>query len=111
MDLPDHQLPASTEVPALLRMVQAAGGFATVLSKGSAWGSALLLVHREGAFVGAYEKLPGLSRTPEWRLAAEGEDSVSTFVARQLRFDPDLWVLELDIAAPERFVPGLPARR
>ena len=111
MDLPEHRLPASTEVPALIRQVQGAGGFATVLNKGSTWGSALLLVHRHGAFVGAYEKLPSLSGAPEWRLAAEGEDSVTAFVARQQRFDPDLWVLELDIADPERFVPGLATRR
>ena len=107
MDLPEHRLPASTEVPALIRQVQGAGGFATVLNKGSEWGSALLLVHRNGAFVGAYEKLPSLSGTAQWRLAAEGEDSVASFIERQRRFDPDLWVLELDIADPERFVPGL----
>lgn len=111
MDLPEHRLPASTEVPALVRQVQAAGGFATVLHKGSQWGAALLLVHRHGAFVGAYEKLPALSGTSEWRLAAEGEQQVSEFVNRQLRFDTDLWVLELDIALPERFIPGFPASR
>ncbi|WP_181159967.1 DUF1491 family protein [Sandaracinobacter neustonicus] len=111
MDLPEHRLPASTQVPALVRQVQGAGGFATVLHKGSLWGAALLLVHRHGPFVGAYEKLPSLSGADNWRLAAEGEQPVSEFVNKQRRFDPDLWVLELDIAAPERFVPGFPAGR
>ena len=105
MDLPEHRLPASTEVPALVRQVQAAGGFATVLRKGSQWGSALLLVHRHAAFVGAYEKVPAASGESRWRLAAEGEEAVSAFVERQVRFDPDIWVLELDIAEPARFVP------
>ncbi len=111
MDLPEHRLPASTLVPALARQVQAAGGFATVLRKGSEWGASLVLVHRAGSFVGAYEKVPTLSGEPSWRLAAEGEAAVSAMVEKQGRFDPDLWVLELDIADAARFVPGLAASR
>jgi hypothetical protein len=105
--LPEHILPASTLVPALVRQVQGAGGFATVLRKGSAWGAALLLVHRTGPDVAAYEKVPTLDGRPSWRRAAEGSDAVQTFIDRQVRFDPDLWVLELDIAALQRFVPGI----
>jgi hypothetical protein len=107
--LAEPQPPASLLVPAMVRQVQGAGGFATVLAKGSEWGSALLVVHRQGAFVGAYEKVPTMSGAPSWRLAAEGDSAVSTFVATQQRFDSDLWVLELDIADPARFVPGWPA--
>jgi hypothetical protein len=106
---PEPPLPASTLVPALARQVAAAGGFATLLRRGSEWGGALLLVHRSGALVTAYEKLPTLSGAPLWRAAAEGESAVDAFVAAQQKFDPDLWVLELDIADPARFVPGFPA--
>jgi hypothetical protein len=105
--LPEHVLPASTLVPALVRQVQAAGGFATVLRRGSQWGAALILVHRQQARVAAHEKVPTLDGTPSWRQAAEGEEAVSAFVDRQVRFDPDIWVLELDIAGLERFVPGI----
>lgn len=105
--LPEHVLPASTLVPALVRQVQGAGGFATVLRKGSEWGAALVLVHRHGAEVAAYEKVPTLDGSPSWRRAAEGTEAVDSFVDRQARFDPDLWVVELDIAALERFVPGI----
>jgi hypothetical protein len=111
MDLPEHRLPASTEVPALVRQVQSAGGFATVLHRGSQWGSALLLVHRNGPFVAAHEKVPAASGETAWRLAAEGEEAVSAFLERQVRFDPDIWVLELDIADPARFVPGIATSR
>lgn len=107
MELPEHILPASTLVPALVRQVQSAGGFATVLNKGSEWGAALLLVHRWGANVKAYEKVPTLTGAPSWRLAAEGDSAVDSFVAKQRRFDMDLWVLELDIADVARFVPGM----
>ena len=105
----EPQPPASLLVPAIVRQVQAAGGFATVLAKGSAYGSALLVVTREGAVVSAFEKVPNLSGQPDWRLAAQGDSEVSAFVERQRRFDMDLWVLELDIAQPARFIPGLPA--
>ena len=105
--LPEHALPASTLVPALVRQVQGAGGFATVLRKGSEWGAALLLVHRQGATVAAYEKVPTLDGKPSWRTAAEGAEAVQSFIDRQARFDPDLWVLELDIADIQRFVPGI----
>lgn len=89
--------------------MQAAGGFATVLAKGSQYGSALMVVTRDGGRVSAFEKVPNLSGAPDWRLAAEGESEVSAFIERQRRFDMDLWVLELDVALPARFVPGLPA--
>ncbi len=102
-------LPASTLVPALVRQVQSAGGFATVLRKGSQWGGALLIVHRSQGRVRAYEKMPTLADTPHWRLAAEGQEAVDDFAALQQKYDSDLWVLELDIADPARFVPGFPA--
>ena len=105
----EPQPPASLLVPAIVRQVQAAGGFATVLAKGSPYGSALLVVTREGASVCAFEKVPNLSGEPDWRLAAQGDSEVSACVERQRRFDMDLWVLELDIAQPARFIPGLPA--
>ena len=100
--------PASLIVPALVRQVSAAGGFATVLNKGSPYGSALLLVHRWQADVRAYERVPGPDGRPTWRLAANGTESVDSFLARQRRFDPDMWVIELDVANPERFVPDMP---
>ena len=106
-DLPAHVLPASTLVPALVRQVQGAGGFATVIRRGSEWGAALLLVHRSGNRLVAYEKVPTVDGKPSWRQAAAGTDAVDSFIDRQARFDPDLWVLELDIAALERFVPGI----
>jgi hypothetical protein len=103
-------LPASTLAPALLRMVQGAGGFATILARGSEWGGAMLIVHRSGADVRVYEKLPAPDGEDAWRAAASGEAAVDSFVARQRRFDPDLWVIELDIPALERFVPGFGPR-
>lgn len=101
----EPQPPASLIVPALVRQVAAEGGFATILAKGSAFGSAMLLLHRYRATVVAYERLPRMDGAPAWRAAAEGQDAVDAFIARQRRFDPDLWVVELDVAELTRFVP------
>ncbi len=101
------QPPASLVIPALIRQVSAAGGFATVLAKGSSFGSALLLVHRWQGEVRAFERLPSLDGQPAWRLAADGEEAVARFLDRQRRFDPDLWVIELDVAELQRFVPDI----
>lgn len=106
----EPQPPASLLVPALIRQVQQAGGFATVLSKGSQYGSALLIVTREGGTPTAFEKVPSISGESDWRRAAAGEIDVAAFTERQRKFDPDLWVLELDIADPARFIPGLPPK-
>ena len=98
--------------PALIRQVQGAGGFATVLHKGSAWGSAMLIVHRHGARLLVLERMPslggGLACGLSWRVAAEGEQEVAAFIEKQRRFDADLWVIELDIVDPARFIPGFP---
>lgn len=106
----ERQLPASILVPALIRQVNGAGGFATILGRGGPFGSALILVHRraEAPQVIAYERLPALDEHTVWHAAATGEEAVESFVRRQRRFDPDLWVVELDIADPARFVPGFP---
>lgn len=106
----EPQPPASLLVPALIRQVQQAGGFATVLLRGSSFGSALLIVTRNEGVPAAFEKIPGPSGEADWRQAAAGEAEVAAFLERQRGFDSDLWALELDVAAPERFVPGLPRR-
>lgn len=103
----DPVAPASLVIPALVRQVSAAGGFATVLARGSSHGSAMLLVHRHQGLVRAYERVPGLDFAPVWRNAAEGEEPVAAFVARQRGFDTDLWVIELDVAELQRFVPDI----
>ena len=89
-------------------MVHGAGGFATIVCRGSAWGSALLIIHRHGPAVRLFERLPNLAGGSVWQAAASGEEAVATFIARQRQFDPDLWVIELDIADPARFIPGFP---
>ncbi len=103
------RLPAKLEVSGLLRKVEADGGFATVLHRGDAEGGALLLiVSSRGRYVASLERILGMSGGYEWRptgpVESKGSDDLPAFLAKRTRFDPDLWVVELDIAEPERFI-------
>jgi len=110
------RLPPRLEVPALLRRAESQGGFATVVHKGDAEGGAvLLLVSSRGRHVAGLERILGVNGFYQWRATgpADSADSaeVAAFLTQRRRFDPDLWVVELDIAEPERFIAettGLP---
>jgi hypothetical protein len=103
------RLPPRLEVPAIVRRAETEGGFATVLHKGDAEGGALLLlVSSRGRHFACLERIFGISGDYEWhqlgpRESAKAEE-VAAFLAKRRRFDPDLWVVELDIAEPERFI-------
>ena len=96
----EARLAAGLLVSALIRRVDAAGGSATVLAKGDATAGALLVQCAERGVPGAL-----LERTldPQGRYGwtATGPDDVAMrtdYIARRRRGDPDLWVVELDIA-------------
>ncbi len=95
---------------AVIRAVQAAGGFATVLQRGEPDAGSLVLVLLENRDISKfYERMPSLSGGREWVCAKqqdpENPQDFSDYVARRGRQDPDLWIVELDIAQGERFIP------
>ncbi len=103
------RLPAKLEVSALLRATQAAGGFATVLHKGEEQGGTILVVTTvNGKDSKVYERMPNANGGRTWALAkAEVPDNIgefSEYLTRRTRQDPDLWVIELDIAQGERLI-------
>ena len=105
----DRRLPAKLEVSGLVRRIESEGGFATILNKGDAEGGALLLIiSSRGRYVACLERILGMSGGYEWRHSgpaeSSGSDELRSFLAKRTRFDPDLWVVELDIAEPERFI-------
>ena len=88
---------------ALVRRVNAAGDFATVLDRGDDVAGSVVLVHRDrGGGQRALQRIGGVDGYA-WRVGASGE-SVDDWVARQRRYDPDLWVIELDTPDPARFI-------
>jgi hypothetical protein len=94
---------------AIRRQVEAAGGTATVLAKGDDTAGAILLVACEkGRILGAFERILGLDDS--YRLEPVGpqdlgdSDELDHYLERRRRNDPDLWLIELDIVQPARFI-------
>ena len=108
----EERLPAHIEAGALMRRVQAEGGFATVLKKGESEAGTILLVLTENGGNGRiYERMPQLDGTRAWH-CSKREDTQNpqefvNYLERRGAQDHDLWIIELDIAHGERFI-GLP---
>ena len=105
----DDRLPASLEASALVRRAEAGGGFATILKKGDPDRGALLLaVTSRGRHVAFLERVLDFELGYRWQGVGPGESAdnqeVAGFLAKRTRFDPDSWLIELDIAEPERFI-------
>jgi hypothetical protein len=110
----EPRLATSVLVGALIRHAEGEGGFAAVLAKGDATaGSILVVLTEKGAKTALYERMLQPDGRYSWAvvlaqvLARPAE--VPDFIARRRRFDPDLWVVELDIPSIERFAAGMNA--
>lgn len=105
----DSRLPAHLEVSGLIRAVEAAGGFATVMAKGERDAGTLLVVCCEkGGLAAAYERMPQLDGTRAWtvtrRQDVENRQEFWEYCDRRKAQDSDLWIVELDVPDPERFI-------
>jgi hypothetical protein len=109
------RLASGVVVAALRRRVHSAGGNAAVLARGDETAGAILLAIAErgvtvrlltrrldpaGAYVWDDIALPAVG-------GDSGSDRVAELVDRARRRDPDLWVVELDIADAQRFADEL----
>lgn len=90
-------------VSALLRRVNAAGGFGTVLFRGDDTAGAVAIITRDRGETRALERVMAMAGGYQWREAAAGE-AVESWIDRARRRDPDLWIIELDIPDAARFV-------
>lgn len=89
--------------------MEAAGGFATVLHRGERdAGSVLLLTIENGRNPRLWERMPQLDGTRVFTLVSvqptENTQDFSEYLQRRTRQDSDLWIVELDIPQPERFI-------
>lgn len=108
----EARLATSVLAGGLIRRAEAEGGFGAVLAKGDPTAGALLVILTErGADPRVLERVLQPDGGYAWREAATsgeaGSTEIAEFVARNRRFDPDLWVLELDIPSAERFAAGM----
>lgn len=101
------RLTSAMLVSALVRRVNAEGGAAVVVAKGDVDAGAILLICMEkGRRTAFRERLLG-GEGYRWEAvgpaAATGDDEVAAWLERRRSRDPDLWIVELDIANAERF--------
>ena len=93
---------------ALVRRVGQAGGNAVILARGDATAGAMLIVCRErGVLTALLERVLRGDGYAWSRVGPEFDDSresgVGEWVEKRRGRDPDLWVVELDIADSQRF--------
>ncbi|GGI89250.1 hypothetical protein GCM10007973_27050 [Polymorphobacter multimanifer] len=97
------RLAAGLKVSALLRTVQAVGGFGVVLARGDQEAGSIAVVVREGGEELLLAPVMALSGRYAWSEAARGE-AVAGWVSRARQRDPDLWVVEIEAADAMRLV-------
>jgi len=105
----EQRLPAHMEVAGLIRAVEAAGGFATVIAIGERdAGTLLVICYASGAEAAAYERMPQPDGSRAWTLSrkqnTENPQEFWEYCDRRKRQDDDLWIVELDVPQAERFI-------
>ena len=108
----NDRLPAHLEASAILRLAESQGGYATVLAKGERdAGTILLVMLCRGEAAVLYERMPQLDGSRLFIATkqenADKQQEFSDYLARRRGQDQDMWLIEVDIADPERFVAGL----
>ncbi|CAN5227981.1 MAG: DUF1491 family protein [Sphingomonas sp.] len=103
------RLAPGIEASSLIRRAEANGDFAMLLRRGDPdRGSLLIVIRSRGPYVACLHRTLSPDGAYRWATTGPAESSldeeVADFLARQARFDADLWLIELDIAQPERFI-------
>jgi hypothetical protein len=103
----EPRLASSVQVSAFIRLAQAEGDFATVLRKGDPVAGAIMLIGliRSGSPV-LFERFPSFGGGSPWQQvsseAVENEADITAIWQKRAARDPDLWVIELNVASIER---------
>jgi hypothetical protein len=96
----EARVKAGIWVQAALRLGNGAGRYGAVLRRGDADAGGVLVVLRGRDGLSVLSQARTAGGEPAW-LRATGaapvnQDVVDAYVARQLKFDPDLWVIEFE---------------
>jgi hypothetical protein len=103
------RLPAHLEVAALIRAAEVAGGFGTVIARGERdAGVILVLTIERGGNAKLWERLPRLDGRRVFEMVRaqnpDNADELGEYLGRRRTRDRDIWIVELDVANPERLV-------
>ena len=93
----------------MIRAAEAAGGFATVLSKGERdAGSILVLTMTRGGNPRLWERMPRLDGRRVFEVirqqTPENKTEFDEYLLRRAARDSDMWLIELDVPNAERLV-------
>lgn len=103
----EPRLAASVQVTAFIRLAEAEGDQATILRKGDPTSGAILLVTLiKGQDAALFERFPSLDGGSNWQKldgqASENEQKITENWQKRASRDPDLWVIELNVASQQR---------
>ena len=105
----EGRLPARLEASSLVRRAEVEGGSGMILARGDPdRGALVLLIAERGIHVACLER--GLADGGAYRWqnvgpkAGASEDELRDWAQKRRRFDPDTWLIELDVPLPERFI-------
>lgn len=108
-----ERLPAHLEIASLIRLAESNGGSAMVLSRGERdAGTVLIVTMNRGEAARLFERMPQLDGNRNF-VSTRSQDTENPreffeYLTRRQNQDPDIWILEVDIADPERFIALLP---
>jgi hypothetical protein len=97
------RLASSVKVSALLRQVSALGGFGVIVARGDAVAGSIAIVTREAGIETLLSPMFAMAGGYEWVAIANGP-AIADAITRARQHDPDLWVVELDVADAARLV-------
>ncbi len=105
----DARLPSHLEASGLLRRAEAEGGNGMIVAKGDAdRGVLVLLIAERGVHVACLERQLGSDGRYGWQAVGPGAGAepaeLSGWCSKRRSFDSDLWLIELDVPQPERFI-------
>jgi hypothetical protein len=103
------RLPAHLEAAGLLRHAESQGGFGMIVRKGDPdRGALLLLIANRGEHQACMERALGPDGRYGWQIVGPGVAATGAELAdwsqERVTFDSDIWLIELDIPLPERFI-------
>lgn len=104
-----QRLPTHLEVAGWRRAVEAAGGFTAVIQRGDRdAGSVLLLTMENGGNQRLWERMPQLNGsrvfTQITSQVIDKQRNMTAYLSQRGTQDGDLWIIELDVPQPERFI-------
>ena len=105
----DSRLPARLEASSLVRRAEVEGGSGMILARGDPdRGALVLLIGHRGTHVACLERGMSERGVYSWQMvgpaAGASDEELRDWSQKRRRFDPDTWLIELNVPQPERFI-------